>query len=430
MQMRLGKTAVVIRWARARSLRRILVIAPLTTINPGWVDELNTEGVPSHRVHILTELRKQDRLWTARKRGWSLINYEYVRANPEILDHLVRDTDAVVLDESTRIRSPKAQIAKLILRHTRCEHRALLSGLPNPESAMDWFNQMVFLKGDLLDTTNYWAFRQKYFRQLFPGSWDWRPRAGTLRRMKEEVHQHAFVMTAKQAGMGRTHIYEKRRVEMTAHQKAMQKSILRDFEANGEETKWVPVQQMWLARLAGGFDHDGSNLISDAKLHELMSILKDDLPKSQLVVWARFRSEIKAIRAYLAKKKIAVASITGATSRHDRKIRIRKFQRGALRVLVIQQRIGMMGLNLSAADADVYYSNMWDNEVRSQCEHRIEHMTKKRPLLHIDLMTRHSVDEEVIPRLRQKKLNARMFHILVKDLTRRWRRVFPLEKTA
>jgi hypothetical protein len=406
-------------------------VAPLTTINPGWVDELGIEGVPPHRIHVLSELPKRDRIWTAKKRGWSLINYEYVRANPEILAHLHRDTDGIILDESTRIRAPKTQTSKAIIRQTRCEHRALLSGLPNPESAMDWFNQMVFLKGDLLDTTNYWAFRQKWFRQLYPGSWDWRPRTGTMARMKREVHQHVFVMTAKKAGMGFVHVYEKRMVEMNRTQRVMSKSIIRDFAYGDMETKWVPVQQMWLARLAGGFSPDGTTLVSDRKLKALHEILKEEIPKkAQLVVWARFRSEIKAIRRYLTSKHISVASMTGSTDRLKRRDRIKRFQAGKLRVLVIQEKLGMYGLNLSAADVDVYYSNMWDNEVRSQCEKRIEHLTKKRPLLHIDLMTRNSVDEEVIPRLRQKKLNARMFHVVLERYARKWRRVFPSERAA
>jgi SNF2 family DNA or RNA helicase len=82
-------------------------------------------------------------------------------------------------------------------------------------------------------------------------------------------------------------------------------------------------------------------------------------------------------------------------------------------------------LNLATADTDVYYSNMWENEVRTQCEKRIEHLTKKTPLLHIDLITRDSVDEEVVPRLREKKMNARAFNLVLKGMQDRWRRIYP-----
>lgn len=433
MEMRTGKTPVTIRWAKARRLRKVLVVAPLTTINPGWVEELEEEGVPSRRVHILTEMPKKQRAICVETRaGWHLVNFEYVMRHPELLTALGDDPrHGIVIDESTRIRSPKAKVTKRILNDTEVQHRALLSGLPNPESVMDWFTQMVFQKGDLLGTNNYWKFRSKYFYQPPWSKFEWRPKRGTMEAVKREVHANAFVLTAKQAGMGSKHVYEKRLVEMNSVQKKLQKSIIKDFEYDGEETKWAPVQQTWLARLAGGFSPDGTEVISDAKLKEVVSIIRNDLPpRSQVVVWARFRSEIRALVSYLNSKNIATAPMTGATSRINRRIRLKKFKTGTYRVLVIQERLGMFGLNLAAADTDIFYSNMWDNEVRSQCEKRIEHLTKKVPLLHIDLMTRDSVDEEVVPRLRKKKLTAKQFNLVLDGMMDRWRRIFPMDTAA
>lgn len=428
MEMRTGKTPVTIRWAKARKLRRVLVIAPLSTINPGWVEELQEEMIPNNEIFVLSETPKKQRLDTVHRhrRGWFLVNYEYVRGYPEILELLDNDRDGVVLDESTRIRSPKAQVTKAIIDNTHTEHRALLSGMPNPENASNWFEQMRFMNGDFLGFTLFWKFRNIMYRQPWPGSYEWKPKKGAMEKIKEEVHRHVFVMSAKKAGMNNTHVYEKRRVEMNPLQRRLTKSIVHDFEYGDVETKWAPVQQTWLARIAGGFSPDGKDLVSDAKLKEILSILKEDLPKdAQVVVWARFITEIKAIRQFLNSKGIATAQMTGATSRKKRAIRIKKFQRGEYRVIVIQEKLGMFGLNLATADTDIYYSNMWDNEVRVQCEKRTEHLTKKVPLLHIDLITRDSVDEEVVPRLREKKRIAKSFHLILKGMQDRWKRIYP-----
>lgn len=433
MEMRTGKSSVAIRWAKRRGLKKVLIIAPLSTINPGWVEELQGEGVPDRRIHILSEIKKSDRMLVFKNLpGWHLINYEYVRTNPEILDFLGDSKEnGIILDECTRIRSPQAQITKVLLRRTQVEHRALLSGLPNPESVMNWFNQMVFQKGDLLGTDNYWAFRGKNFYQPRWSQWDWKPKKGTMEAIKNEVHSNVFILTAKQAGMGSKHVYEKRMVEMNLRQRKMMKSIINDFEYEGMETKWAPVQQTWLARLAGGFAPDGKERISDAKLKEVLSILKTELSKAApVVIWARFRSEIKEIKRFLNSKKIKTASMTGGTDRLERRRLIKGFQSGKYRVLVVQEKLGMYGLNLAVADVDIYYSNMWENEVRSQCEKRIEHLTKKRPLLHIDLITRDSVDEEVVPRLREKKLKAKHFNLIVNKVISKWRRVHPLDTAA
>src|SRR6267142_545205 len=325
MEMRTGKTPVTIRWAKVRKLRKVLVVAPLSTINPGWVEELREERIPSKRIHILTEMSKRQREQCVRKkRGWHLINYEYLLRHPEILDALGdRDSHGIVLDESTRIRSPQAKTTKAILRHTYVEHRALLSGLPNPQSVMNWFTQMVFMNGELLGTDNYWQFRGRYFYQPPWSRYEWRPKRGAMEAIKNEVHAHAFILTAKQAGMGSEHIYEKRQVEMNFAQRRLQKSIIKDFEYDEVETKWAPVQQTWLARLAGGFNPSGTDLVSDAKLKEVRSIILNDLPtKAQVVVWARFRSEIRAIENFLNSKKIPTARLTGATDRRTRRIRL------------------------------------------------------------------------------------------------------------
>jgi SNF2 family DNA or RNA helicase len=433
MEMRTGKSAVTIRWAKARRLKKVLIIAPLSTINPGWVEELEKEGIPERRIHILSEIKKSDRLSVLRVLpGWHLINYEYVRTNPEILDILGDGDDCgIVLDECTRIRSPKAQISKVLLRETKTEHRALLSGLPNPESVMNWFNQIVFQNGEFLGTDNYWKFRGQNFYQPRWSAWDWKPKKGAMEKIKNEVHAHVFVLTAKQAGMGSKHVYEKRVVEMNMRQRKLTTTILKDFEYEGMETKWAPVQQTWLARIAGGFSPDGTENISNAKQKEVLSILKNDLPKNaQIVVWARFRSEIHSLTRFLKKNKIATVAMTGGTDRLKRRRLIKGFQQGKYRVIVVQEKLGMYGLNLAVADTDIYYSNLWENEVRSQCEKRIEHLTKKRPLLHIDLITRDSVDEEVVPRLREKKLKAKHFNLVVNKTIARWRRVHPLDIAA
>ena len=45
-------------------------------------------------------------------------------------------------------------------------------------------------------------------------------------------------------------------------------------------------------------------------------------------------------------------------------------------------------------------------------------------------MTRDSVDEEVVPRLRQKKLTAKQFNLVIKGMVDRYRRVYPLDDVA
>lgn len=418
LDMRLGKTPVCIRWARKRRFKRVLLIAPLDVL-PGmqWEAELRQEGVwpvciwPNEKRDLWLEAAATSSM------GWYGINYEAVRNNPDILDW---HWDLIVLDESTRIRNPKAQITKIILASTdHIRHRAILSGLPNPESSLDLFCQMKFLHGEFLGYDNYWHFRQAKFNNVF---YDWVPRKGVREQIKQSVHSTCFIRSRKQTGLGNKRVFERRYVVMNAVQKTMQTSLNRDFMAGTKETKWAPVQQTWMARLAGGFDPD-LTLVADGKYSLLSRIVTEERPREQIVVWFRFTKEIQEAARRLRKKNVKIAVITGATKKRIRPQIQRDFHAGKFRVLLMQVKIGQYGLNLSCANTAIYFSNVWDAEVRLQSMERIEHMAKHMPLLFIDLITRSSVDEAVLDALQEKKQDSRsilrqVMSRLVADLRR------------
>lgn len=404
LAMRLGKTPVTIRWVRKKKLDRVLLIAPLSVL-PGmqWEDEIKQEG--GWPVYIWPNERKDVWLTAAEANsvGWYGINYEAIRSHPEILE---LEWDAIILDESTRIRNPKARITKLLLKYTdHIEHRAILSGLPNPESPLDLFCQMKFLHGSFLGYDNYWAFRQSKFN-LF--GYEWHPRKGVTEQIKQEIHAQCFIRSQRQVGMGNKKVFERRYVYLTPAQTRLQNEIKKEFTAGKLSTKWAPVQQTWLARLAGGFTPD-LEIMSERKLTLLKQIVTEERPKEQIVVWFRFTSEIKAAYAILKKAGVTCKIIRGKTDKRKRPIIQRKFHTGIYRVLLMQVQVGQHGLNLSCANTAIYYSNAWDHEVRAQSQQRIEHMMKKVPLLFIDLVTRGSVDEPVLDALQDKKRESNRF---------------------
>jgi SNF2 family DNA or RNA helicase len=412
LDMRLGKTPVAIRWAILKGCQKVLIVAPLSVL-PGmqWHEELKSERC--WPIYIWPEEQKD--VWIvaaeSNSRGWFGINYEAVRTRPEILR---LDWDCIILDESTRIRNPKAQITKSILKNTdHVKLRCILSGLPNPESPLDFFCQMQFLHGEFLGFENYWAFRQSKFYQP-PYDYSWHPKKGVREAIKERIHSTCFIRSRKETGLGNRRIFERRYVEMTPDQKRIQMQIRKDFAVGERTTKWVPVQQMWLARLAGGFDPE-LNLISGRKFVELLSIVKDERPNEQIVVWFRFNKELQYTKRLLRSKKVSCDIIQGKTDKAKRPIIQKRFHESKFRILLMQVKVGQYGLNLSCANTAIYFSNAWDHEIRSQSQERIEHMGKHVPLLFIDLITRHSIDEAVLEALQDKKAESKSFLRMVMD---------------
>jgi len=408
MEMRLGKTKVAIHWAKHHRCGRILVLAPLSVL-PGWVEELSKEDVRATDVFFL-EGPTRDRVAMANEidEGWALCNYEAIVHAPQLL---ALPWSALILDESTRIRNPKAKTTRFLLTRTaHITRRAILSGLPAPEGALDYYCQLAFLHGQFLDRYNFWSFRDRYFYPDVKG-WEWMPKTGTVDLVKKEVHRLAFVLTRKAAGMGERKVYERRYVSMTKPQGRWYYQVMRKFAFKDLETKWVVTQYVWAARLAGGFspDQDHPELISDAKAEEILLLLSSELKNEPVVVWFRFNEELHHVASRLDGAGISYRSITGDTPPDLRRSYQQLFQEGQVQVMLMQVKCGKFGLNLSRASTAIYYSNDYDYEGRAQSEDRIVHPLKHEPLLYIDLITRNTVDTAVVDTLKDKSVTARTF---------------------
>lgn len=409
LEMRLGKTLSIIRWALRFSVARILVVAPLSTLS-SWRDELEQEQVHrSTNIIMLVGSKKQRlALFNEYDRGWFLINYEGLRACHALT---TSPWDIVILDESTRIRNPRAAITKICLGPLRLhsDRRAIMSGLPAPESPLDYWCQMAFLHGQFLGFRSWWAMRRSLFVNA---GFEWYPKAGVIGRIKREVHKRAIVMTRKQAGIGSAKVYERRVVQPTVQQKRLTREIDKDLEATiGTRvltTKWITTKMIWLARLAGGFDPE-QRMVSSTKMRELRSLLLGELKEEQVVVWFRFNRELEVASAWLENAGITHTWMTGETKlaqRHELRL---AFNKRKYRVLLMQIKIGRVGLDFSGASTAIYYSTGYDNEDRSQSEDRIIHPKKKEPLLYIDLVTAGSIDEEISQVMRDKRFSSRFF---------------------
>lgn len=420
MEMRLGKTMVAIRWVKKNVMvrnpnARILVLAGTSPLD-GWVNELKAERIPAPAIHQLWLMGRMDerqRHAASGGPGWYLNNYE--AALRMGIRFATLDWDAIICDESTAFRNPKAKITKLVnTAYTYIEHRAILTGLPNPESSLDYVEQMRFLLGHFLGFHNFWALRFSLFKQV---RYDWVPKPGTREKIKGFVHEHAFVMTAKEAGIGNRQIFEPRYVEASPQVKVYLRQVKKDFRFEDMTTKWATTRELWLARLAGGFspDQERPQMLSDAKIKELWNLMTGELKGQQLVIWFRFNEELFAVEKFLKTRGVDTGAIMGAVPVTARGDITKQFQRGKLRAILMQTQTGKggMGMDLSAADTAIYFSLVYDFEVWAQSLKRIEHPTKRnrgRGLLYIPLLTRGTVDEDAYETLRDKRVEAHAFH--------------------
>lgn len=422
--MRLGKTLFTIRWLEAKKPKpgRILVVAPLSVLE-GWEEELAREGLAY--VVVTGPLKKQllavsDADLTGVR--WHLTNYETLvkvqrrplspegrrMKTPAIGNFLTElDWDAVVLDESARIKGPQAKITKVCIKYFRyVKYKAVLAGIPNPEGPLDYFCQFQFLYGSFLGAKSFWNFRSWYFERSY---FDWTPKKGTLGKIKEEVNRLASVKTLRSVGYRIKRVPERRFVELPPEFKREYRDSLKNFLVAGEEVKYLVAVRVWLQRLAGGYP-GVEGLESGHKTRELISLLDGELKGEQVVVFFRFNNEIRGVGEALKARGISCLQITGEDKRFGRAEKRREFQVGKARVALLQTRCVRYGTDFSAANTAIYYSNWEDYEIRGQSEERILSLSKTSSLLTIDLITHNTLDEDIYLGLREKGASAKYFN--------------------
>lgn len=404
IEMRLGKTLIAIRWAMQKKAERILIICPKSVMGV-WTKELKEEGFDRNRVKMLVG-RGEDRLKDARQftlgTTWFVINNDGIVMTPEILSE---KWDCIILDESTSIRNPKAKITNFLFNRTKdVQYKAILSGLPNPESVEDFFCQLRFLNNTFMKVSNFWQWRNTYFTQI---GYSWEPKQFAEKKILEEVASTSILLKRKDAGKDCTKVYENRFVLMNLPQIKAYNEMLNDFETTIKDefisTKFILPKLEFMYRIASGMTQKGQ-VLSNEKNDEILYLLQNDLKNESVVIWFKYNEEISNTKEFLMKHKIDCAIYTGGE-----KLAEDNFKSGRVKIMLAQAKCGQMGLNWSVASTAIYYSQWWDAEVRAQSEDRIVDINKPEPLLYIDLITKNTIDEDVCWLLKQKRSTSESF---------------------
>lgn len=400
--MRLGKCVMTIRGLKG-FMGRHLIVCPKTVIGT-WQEELEMEGITNYAYYTSVHIHKFLKLPLLLP-NWVIMNYEAVQKLSEKEQSLFQH---IVCDESVRLKGVTTRTTKFFCHAFRnAKKRIVLSGNPAPNTPLEYFFQFKFLKNEWMGCENFYQFRARYFIPGYSG-WAWWPKHNTKDLIQKQIAKDAYVLTRKQVGVENEKVYQKRYVEMPPELKKKYKEMEKEFVTtlpSGKklETKYILPQLSYLSQMAGG--SLSKEEMSDFKIKELVNLVEGELKGEQIVIWCKFRWEIEAIKNKLKD----CAAITGDTDTVDRQVICNQFQHRAIRYLVSQVSTGKFGINLSVSSTAIYYSNSYVPDDRTQSEARIEINGKKEPLLIIDLITKDSIDEQILKVLKKKHIQSRYF---------------------
>lgn len=415
MEMRLGKSLIALRSLSIKFKNRDkkLIVGPYSAIYQ-WIKELHLEGLTDKDITLLIGKKKERKEKLKKDTEFYLINKEGWFYLQEIA---LINWSSLILDESTFIKDPSTKVSRFYIDNF--EHvpvKMILTGMPAPESELNYFQQLKFIDKNILGIENYWFFRQQYFNQIFQN--DYRLTSKGEKFLNERLSKNCFFLTRKDVNLDIEKIFSVRKINMLSAAWKVMQTLSREFIIEYENevldvTDAAGEVFHWLRGIFGGFLKD--KFIFEHKTNELIDLLKNELAGKQVIVYAEYIKEIEMISKLLTKHKIKNDYIYGG-NRERRFDILDSFTNGGLRVLVGQPVCFKHGVDLSCSDTIIYYSLPLSNETYGQSQDRIVNVSTKYPALIIALICEHTIEEEIYTSIMNKESREKLQKRIIKRL--------------
>jgi SNF2 family DNA or RNA helicase len=415
MGMGTGKSLTTIGAACNLDADLILVICPLRVVDVWPLQFRLHAGIPIRVLALGDDAgtvaqkmkRASDATKLAQTRGERLaivINYESLWRDPFAQWALAQKWGLVICDESHRIKKPSGKASVFCGRlRTRSRYRLALTGTPMPHSPLDIYGQFRFLDNRILGNS-YHAFKQRF--AVMGG---FQQKQVVAYRNLEELEALMRTITFR---VGKdvldlppeTHVTY--HCDLTPDGARAYKALEKDFVAEVKEglitAANAMVKLLRLQQITGGTvktDDDRFVQIDQSKQSLLADTLEDigtdradgfEASGEPVVVFCRFHSDLDAVHAAAASLGFTSMELSG------RRDDLKEWQAGKAQVLAVQISAGGVGVDLTRARYNIYYSLSYSLGEYDQSLSRVHRPGQTRPVTHIHLVARGTVDEKVI----------------------------------
>ena len=318
--------------------------------------------------------------------GITIINYDLLGAIENI-----GKFKTLILDESHRIKSPKAIRTKAAMKLMKAIPNVYaLSGTPIPNRPIELF---PLLSGLGIYKGGYYDFASRYAR-MWKAPWGMDVSgASNLPELKERMRP--FVLRRKKADVFTS--YQEPVVSLITFDLPVDKREL-DFSADALIDHPNPMLAF-----------EGlSEVMKEAGLRKVKPAVEFLLDKLQtgepIVVFAHHKDVVHEIYNALAKEGYESSIITGDTPQIRREAIIAHFQSGKNKVFIGNLSACQEGIDLSVADTVVFVEATWQTSALLQASSRIENINKVgcAPLIYLLTIAR-SLDHTVLKKVLQKQ---------------------------
>jgi SNF2 family DNA or RNA helicase len=424
MEQGTGKTFPAIAVAYRRYLdgqvNRLLVVAPLSVLDV-WKDEFEKFAKFPYELSVLDKKGRKKNL-LVQKPSYCLrdllvqkpsypfwvatINYESAwRYLKEILKW---KPDMIIADESQKIKKGTAKQSRGMHKIGKAvRYKLILTGTPITQNPLDLFSQYKFLN-PMIFGTRFLAFRDEYAQM---GGYYGYEIIGYkhLKKLSRKAYSIAYRVTQAEALDLPPIINQELRFDLSGrgvyYYHKMKKDLIIELEK--EEAITAPIiltKILRLQQITGGFLPLGDQRflkVNKTKLNQLENLLEDLPRQKKIVIFARFLVEIEAIGRVCKKLKKGFLSLTGKTENRGKVIK--QFQKeDDINVIIVQIQTGSLGISLNRAEIVIFYSTTYSYADYDQARTRVHRMGQIKTVNCIHLITKDTIDENILTALKNK----------------------------
>jgi SNF2 family DNA or RNA helicase len=395
--------------------RKVLIIAPLSTVKVVWGRELK-HHLP-HRSFVICTGTRQKRIDLLNTPGvqYVIINHDgFTNMQAEL-----EDFDVVIYDEATALKSPSSQRYKVFSKWIT-KHQPwlwMLTGTPISQTPAD-----AWTLARLVDSPScpksYTTFKDLVMQKIT--TFKWAPRHDALETCKRVLQPSIRFSLDECKDLPDTN-FVGRKTELTKQQekafKDMKDKAVTIFSA-GEVT--APNTAVMLAKLlqivcGSVISETGSIDLDDTARYNTLTELLTEIG-DKAIIFVPFKATQHRLLSRLQADGFDTALVNGDTSKKDRDQIFNDFQHADTpRILLAHPKVAAHGLTLTRAKDIIWYAPIYSLESYEQGNARIRRLTTtgKTTVWHIWAT---SFEAELYRRLRAKKNTLAEFLTLVQGI--------------
>ena len=359
---------------QTKLVRKVLVVAPLSTLVPVWQREV-FQSFEHLRTVVLHGTRKKRQMLLREKADIYVINHDGIKVIQNEL--IAAGFDVVIVDELASYRNRQTDRWKMLQPLvTKAKFAWGLTGSPTPNEPTDAYGQVRLITPEHM-SCSFRAFKQQTMRQVSTFRW--------IEREEANEVVHRAMQPAVRYTLDECHdlppvTYQTRDVELSPAQKKAYRQMMNDYAADIKDKRLTAANEAVkvgkLLQLGCGFMYDSEGkpmyVGAKARLKLLLELIEE--AEAKVIVFAPFTAAVRLIELVLVKKlgAHAVARIDGSVTKTQRDHIFSQFRNSAHpRVLAAHPGTMSHGLTLTEANTIVWFAPTYSAETWEQANARI-----------------------------------------------------------